>query len=91
VSFNDLGDNQIPLEGREIVPRPPPLPPVVGPYSLETEMPENWWGVACAAGGFTPTPTAPAVFDPTPKAAPVAAAWRAGEADAVPGCLDAVP
>lgn len=86
VSYNDFGDNKQSFDayrlmyddnGEEVID--------VLPYLKSTTLNNNWW--ASAPCGFPQNQERwPNVEDLFAAALPIAAAWQAGEADAVPRC-----
>ncbi len=72
VSYNDYGNSLTPFDAFQFNPATG-----FGPYTLDTSLPMNWWGTACADGGFPSNPVFwPNTNDPTPFAEPVADAYR---------------
>lgn len=85
LSYNDFGDNDRAFDAYEIVYDSEGEVIDLLPYLKETTFSQNWWGGDSC--GFPQNQEQwPNVDDPTAAAAPIAAAWRAQEADAVPLC-----
>jgi len=85
LSYNDFGDNNQAFDAHEIVYDSEGEVIDLLPFLKETTFSHNWWGGKSC--GFPQNQEQwPNVDDPTAAAAPIAAAWQAQEADAVPLC-----